>query len=394
MTSPQTYSLNLPDDGTFLGRAWFPEGWEYDIAGPCIIAIKEGKVYNVTNESPTCSALLEKTNYREIINNVLAGEPVMSLSSLAKNSHFDNHDPKKPHLLAPIDIQCIKAAGVTFVSSMLERVIEERAGGDPSRAQAAREDFSNKLGQDFNQIKPGSGEAEKLKRLLITEGLWSQYLEVGIGKYAEIFTKAPIMSAVGYGAEIGIHPESEWNNPEPEVVLVLNSRSELMGATLGNDVNLRDFEGRSALLLGKAKDNNASCAIGPFIRLIDDSFTIVDIRNCEVELSIDGEDGYQLSDGSSMCAISRDVLDLVIHAAGENHQYPDGFVLFTGTLFSPTKDRGEAGMGFTHHIGDIVSISAPPFGPLINTVNSSASAPPWTFGVTALFKSLAERSLL
>src|SRR5690606_27366505 len=105
-------------------------------------------------------------------------------------------------------------------------------------------------------------------------GVWSQYLEVAIGKDAEIFTKTQPMASVGFGAQIGIHPESHWNNPEPEVVLAVARTGKIRGATLGNDVNLRDYEGRSALLLGEAKDQNASCAIGPFIRLFDETFSL------------------------------------------------------------------------------------------------------------------------
>jgi fumarylacetoacetate (FAA) hydrolase family protein len=277
---------------------------------------------------------------------------------------------------------------------MLERVIEESAGGDPTKAAKVRRFIADRVGREISKIKPGSIEAEALKRVLIDEGIWSQYLEVGIGPYAEIFTKAPIMSAVGYGAEIGVHPESNWNNPEPEVVLVVNSRSDVLGATLGNDLNLRDFEGRSALLLGKAKDNNASCAIGPLIRLFDETFGIEQVRQIEVRLEIEGEDGFHLAGTSSMKKISRDVLELVEHAAGSNHQYPDGFVLFTGTLFSPTQDRAEQGRGFTHKIGDKVTISSAELGALVNRVNTSDKAAPWTFGVGALIENLRSRSLL
>lgn len=394
MTDKKIDILSFPEKGTYIGRAWFPQGWKSDIAGPHIIVVKNGHVFDVTRDGPTCSALLERPDHADVINRALSKRPLISLSLLLENGQACNLDPSKPYLLAPIDIQCIKAAGVTFVSSMLERVIEERAGGDPSQSKIARGEFLTKLGQDISKIIPGSDEAEQLKKILIAEGAWSQYLEVGIGPYAEIFTKAPIMSAVGFGSEIGIHPESVWNNPEPEVVLVLNSKSQIMGVTLGNDVNLRDFEGRSALLLGKAKDNNASCSIGPLIRLLDDDFTIDNIRSLEVALSIKGNDGFELKDGSSMREISRDILELVQHAAGDNHQYPDGFVLFTGTLFSPTKDRGAVGMGFTHKIGDVVCISSPEIGTLTNVVNTSAAAPPWEFGVTALYKNLAARALL
>src|SRR5262249_38299502 len=160
-----------------------------------------------------------------------------------------------------------------------------------------------------------------------------QYLEVGIGPDAEVFTKAPVLSSVGTGADIGLHLKSTWNNPEPEVVLVVASTGRIVGATLGNDVNLRDFEGRSALLLSKAKDNNASAAIGPFIRFLDRSFMLQDVRNADVDLEVDGEDGFHLNGHSSMSAIARDPTELVAEACGRHHQYPDGFVLYCGTMF-------------------------------------------------------------
>jgi fumarylacetoacetate (FAA) hydrolase family protein len=380
--------------GTFLGRAWISAEKGSAGGGPCIIVVRDGHVFDATIHGPTCSAFLERADFRDRLAAIVNSEPFASFRQLLASSFEDPSTGSETRLLAPIDFQCIKAAGVTFVSSMLERVIEERAGGDPTKAAEVRGFIAEKVGRDISKIKPGSIEAEELKRILIDEGLWSQYLEVGIGPYAEIFTKAPIMSAVGYGAEIGVHPESNWNNPEPEVVLVVNSRSDVLGATLGNDVNLRDFEGRSALLLGKAKDNNASCAIGPLIRLFDKTFGIEQVRQIEVRLEIEGADGFHLEETSSMKKISRDVLELVEHAAGANHQYPDGFVLFTGTLFSPTQDRAEQGMGFTHKIGDQVTISSTELGALANRVNTSDKAAPWTFGVSALIENLRSRSLL
>ena len=381
-------------EGSYLGRAWIPGDGNRTQGGPCLIMVRAGQVYDATKYGPTCSAFLERADVSECLKNCEDDNPVTSLDEIFQNSLEFSGDLSKIHLLAPIDLQCIKAAGVTFVSSMLERVIEERAGGDPTKAEEVRAFINDKIGQDISQIIPGSAEAEALKHILIEEGLWSQYLEVGIGPYAEIFTKAQILSAVGYGAEIGIHPESQWNNPEPEVVLVANSRSEVVGVTLGNDVNLRDFEGRSALLLGKAKDNNASCAIGPLIRLFDNSFGLDEVREIEVQLEVEGPDGFLLTESSSMSEISRDVLELIEHASGQNHQFPDGFVLFTGTLFSPTQDRGKPGMGFTHKVGDKVTISCAALGALVNCVTTSDVAPPWTFGVTRLFENLQGRGLL
>jgi fumarylacetoacetate (FAA) hydrolase family protein len=322
------------------------------------------------------------------------GKRIASTQEVLANSAFDRRDPSRPWLLAPCDLQAIKAAGVTFVESMLERVIEEQARGDASRADAVRQAVVAVIGDNLGAVRPGSPEALRLKDVLIAQGMWSQYLEVGIGVDAEIFTKAQPMSAVGTGAEIGIHPASTWNNPEPEVVLAVNSRGEVMGAALGNDVNLRDFEGRSALLLGKAKDNNASCAIGPFIRLFDEHFGIDDVRRCDLAMQVDGTDGFTLHGASSLSKISRDPLDLVGQAIGANHQYPDGFVLFLGTMFAPTQDRHGPGQGFTHVVGDIVTVSTPRLGTLVNRVDTSDRVAPWNYGVATLMRDLARRGLL
>ena len=288
----------------------------------------------------------------------------------------------------------LKAAGVTFAASLVERVIEEQAKGDASQAEAIRARVLGLLGGSLANIEPGSPKTQALKELLVRQGLWSQYLEVGIGPDAEVFTKGPVLSTVGAGAEIGIHPGSAWNNPEPEVVLAVNSRGEVKGATLGNDVNLRDFEGRSALLLGKAKDNNASCAIGPVLRLFDAGFSLQDVRRCTVHLEVKGSDGFLMRGESSMSQISRDPLDLVAQTIGKHHQYPDGFMLFLGTAFAPTQDRGEPGSGFTHKLGDVVRIASPMLGTLVNTVTTSDRAEPWTFGLQAFFANLAARGLL
>lgn len=386
-----TAENTLPADGTrgtLVGRVWLPG----EAPGPTPVLLLEDGVFDLTQLAPTLSGLFEEPALLQRLRQLDAPR-IADTNSLLDNSG-DDLDPTRPYLLAPADLQVIKAAGVTFAASMIERVIEEQAAGDPAKAEAVRGQVHKVLGADLSRIQPGSDAAMQLKRVLIEQGLWSQYLEVGIGPDAEIFTKAPVLAAVGTGAEIGIHPESAWNNPEPEVVLAVNSRGVAVGATLGNDVNLRDFEGRSALLLSKAKDNNASCAIGPFIRLFDDSFGIDDVRRCVVDLSVEGEDGYVLHGSSSMDQISRDPLDLVAQAINRNHQYPDGFLLFLGTLFAPTQDRDTVGSGFTHKLGDRVSIRSAHLGALHNRVNHSNVVPPWEFGVLALFKNLAARGLL
>jgi fumarylacetoacetate (FAA) hydrolase family protein len=352
--------------------------------------VRGDDLVDLSSLAPTMSGLLDLPDVARRVRECRGAPVAGSLRALVAAPSSE----AAPQLLAPCDLQAIKAAGVTFVRSMLERVIEEQARGDPAKAVSVRQQIVAVIGDNLSKIRPGSAEAARLKDVLIRERAWSQYLEVGIGPDAEIFTKAQPMSAVGAGADVGVHPKSEWNNPEPEIVLAVASRGEVVGATLGNDVNLRDFEGRSALLLGKAKDNSASCAIGPFIRLFDDAFSIDDVRRCELSLRVEGPDGFVLDGASSMAMISRDPLDLVAQACNENHQYPDGFVLFLGTMFAPTKDRHGPGQGFTHVLGDVVSIATPSLGRLVNRVERSDRVAPWTFGTRALMESLARRGLL
>ena len=373
-----------------VGRAWIPNSPQ----GPSPVWIHDGNVYDLAPFSPTVSELLEKEPLVETLQSWSDLKLIGSLEELLDNTPHDQRDSSKPWFLAPCDLQAIKASGVTFVSSMLERVIEEQARGDWTKAEEIRKQIHELVGDNLAEIQPGSASAMKVKEVLIKQGAWSQYLEVGIGPDAEIFTKSQPMSAVGTGAEVGIHPGSHWNNPEPEIVLAVNSKGKIVGTALGNDVNLRDFEGRSALLLGKAKDNNASCAIGPFIRLFDDQFSLDDVRQANITLSVEGPEGFTLEGSSSMKHISRDPLELVQHCAGSHHQYPDGLMLFLGTMFSPIQDRDEPGQGFTHKVGDIVYIQTPLLGSLINRVNTCDQIPPWTFGTGALMRNLAQRGLL
>ncbi|HWW72085.1 MAG TPA: fumarylacetoacetate hydrolase family protein, partial [Duganella sp.] len=373
----------LPDDvsrAVLVGRVWR----NGVINGPCVVAVRNGEVFDITGHAPTMSDLLERDDALEVARSA-PGESLGAVQPLLANALAGGADDSIPRLLAPCDLQAIKACGVTFAVSLLERVIEEQAAGDPSRANALRAEIQTIIGSDLSAIRPGSPEAAKLKADLIARGLWSPYMEVGIGPDAEVFSKSQPMSAVGVGADVGLHPDSKWNNPEPEIVLAVNSQAKVLGATLGNDVNLRDIEGRSALLLGKAKDNNGSCSIGPFIRLFDEHFTIDTIRNAEVSMLIEGQDDdFRLAGASRMREISRDPLDLVSQVCGRHHQYPDGFMLFLGTMFSPIKDRDAVGGGFTHHLGDRVSISTPSLGALVNHVQRSDQIAPWTYGVRAL----------
>jgi len=382
----------LPDDhaqAALIGRAWLP-----NVGGPAVIAVRRDDVVDISGIAPTCSQLLEADDPVSAIRNAASAPRIGSLQDLLANSAPESQTPSMPWLLAPCDLQAVKASGVTFVASLLERVIEEQARGDARKAESVRQAIVAIIGKNLRDIRPGSPQAAAVKEALIAQGVWSQYLEVGIGPDAEIFTKGQPMSAVGTGADIGILPKSEWNNPEPEVVLAVNSRGRVAGASLGNDVNLRDFEGRSALLLGKAKDNNASGSIGPFIRLFDEHFTMDHVRRCEVALKVSGPDGFTFTASSSMSQISRDPLELVEHAMGRHHQYPDGMMLFLGTMFAPTIDRFAKGRGFTHAVGDIVTVSTDTLGALVNRVNHTDKIAPWTFGTVALMTSLARRGLL
>jgi len=384
----------LPSDGTagtLVGRAWVPGS----PGGPSVVLVKADGLYDLTARFPTLSALLNALDPTEAARQAGRGaKRICGLEECLANSASDRRAANTPYLLAPADLQSLKACGVTFVLSMLERVIEERAKGDPKAAESIRAAINDEIGGDLARVKPGSAEAERLKQALIQRGLWSQYLEVGIGPYAEVFTKSQPMSGIGTGADIGIHPESNWNNPEPEVVLAVNASGTIVGATLGNDVNLRDFEGRSALLLGRAKDNNASCALGPFVRLFDATFALEDLRSLVITVRVDGPDQFVLEDSSSMAKISRDVTDLASQTLSKNHQYPDGFMLFCGTMFAPVKDRGAPGLGFTHKVGDIVTIATPKLGALVNRVKHCGDVAPWTFGTGALMANLAKRGLL
>ncbi|CAN7370283.1 fumarylacetoacetate hydrolase family protein [Massilia sp. LjRoot122] len=378
------------DEALLVGRVWRPA----PVNGPAVVALRRGRLIDISAHAITVADLFEREDAREIVR-AAEGEDLGCAVQLVTAAAAGEAAAGGIALLAPCDLQAIKACGVTFAVSLLERVIEERAKGDPGRAGELRQQLQASIGTNLAEIKPGSDAAMRLKAELSAHGLWSQYMEVGIGPDAEVFTKSQPMSAVGHGFDVGLHPSSQWNNPEPEIVLAVNSRGEVVGGTLGNDVNLRDVEGRSALLLGKAKDNNGSCAIGPFIRLFDGSFTLDSLRQAEVGMLIEGvDDGFMLEGRSRMREISRDPLDLVGQTCGAHHQYPDGFMLFLGTMFSPIKDRDAAGAGFTHHPGDRVSISTPSLGTLVNTVRRSDQIAPWTFGVRALYRNLAQRGLL
>jgi fumarylacetoacetate (FAA) hydrolase family protein len=391
MSFPPSAATTLPDDeasGALVGRVWRPE-----LSGPSVVAVRPEGVFDVTATFSTVRDLCETADPAAALR-AATGPRVAQLDDLLANTPRELRDPKSPWLLAPVDLQVVKAAGVTFAASMLERVIEERTGGDAGGAADVRAEITALLGGDLSTLKPGSRAADALKKMLVAQGVWSQYLEVGIGPDAEIFTKAPVLATVGTATDAGVHPDSRWNNPEPEIVLAVASTGRIVGATLGNDVNLRDVEGRSALLLPKAKDNNASAALGPFVRLFDDGFTLDDVRAATVSLTVDGLDGHRVEGSSSMARISRDPEDLVAQLVNPAHQYPDGAVLYLGTMYAPVDDRDAPGQGFTHHADDIVAVSTPRLGTLVNRIRPSDACEPWTFGTAALFRNLASRGAL
>jgi fumarylacetoacetate (FAA) hydrolase family protein len=381
----------LPEDANqslLIGRIWDPS-----VDGPSPVVVRDGDVIDVSHLFPTVRDVCELPDPAAVVAG-LDGPRVGGFAEILANTGAAARDRNRPWLLAPVDLQALKAAGVTFPVSLIERVIEERAVGDQTHAAKIRGRILADIGADLHSLAPGSAEAERLKTLLVAEGVWSQYLEVGIGPDAEIFTKGQILSAVGTAVPVGVLAASTWNNPEPEVALIVQSSGQIVGATLGNDVNLRDVEGRSALLLPRAKDNNASCALGPLIRLFDERFGLDRVRGLEVRLEVRGVDGFHLEAVSEMTRMSREPEELVRQLIGPQHHYPDGAVLMLGTMFAPIQDRDRPGEGFTHKVDDVVRIGCSALGTLVNRVRHAEECEPWQFGIRDLMGNLVRRGVL
>jgi fumarylacetoacetate (FAA) hydrolase family protein len=396
MSDPRTRTEHvLPasaSEAALVGRLWDPG------RGPRLVAVAGEGLVDVTSLGPTMADLAERADPATDVLERAGDAPGWSLAEVLGSTAAEadrrrgaagHLELERPVLLSPVDLQVIKAAGVTFVRSMVERVIEERVGGDMSRAAEIRAQLDGSIGRSISDVKPGSEEAFAVLAVMRENGLWSQYLQVGLGAHPEVFTKAPLLSSVGHGWDIGIAGISTWNNPEPELALVIDRDGTPKGATLGNDANLRDIEGASALLLPLAKDNNASASLGPFVRLFDSAFRLDDAASTTITMRIEGTDGFVLQATAPQGDISRPVSELVAHTLNRRHQYPDGVVLYCGTPFAPTEDRDAPGMGFTHHDGDLVSIGSPALGTLVNRVTPSEQAPVWHHGVRDLFRALA-----
>ncbi|HMO27359.1 MAG TPA: fumarylacetoacetate hydrolase family protein [Tepidisphaeraceae bacterium] len=388
----------LPRGGPRVGRCWAPAGRSGEgVAGPCVVTVRDGAVIDLSETFETFSALLNHDHPLEAVRSA-KGRVLAPADQVIRDSLYPHRadrliDEQRVVLLAPNDLCATKACGVTFIRSLLERVVEEKAQGDPTKAADIRAMITHALGDDLSKVKPGSPQTVQLKKKFIDAGIWSQYLEVGIGPNVEIFTKAQPMSSVGYGQQVGVLPDSMWNNPEPEVVLAVSRRGRIVGVTLGNDVNLRDYEGRSALLLGEAKDQNGSSAIGPMVRLMDESFSVADITRLEVRLSVQGLDGFTVTGANRMSEISRSPEEIAQSVVCAHHQYPDATMIYLGTMFAPTEDRSAAGGGFTHHLHDRVEISVPQLGTLVNWVNHTDRIPPWEYGASELVECLVARRM-
>jgi len=378
----------LPSDGyagTLVGRALFPGVFP----GPCVVAIREDGVHNISGTVPTMAQLLNAPNplatlQRALRNCVYLGP----LESLLENSTPSTHDPLKPYLLTPIDLQAVKAVGLTFVNGLLQRFADDNGGA----ATVAK--MEKAAGVALGKILPGSEEAARLRTALMEDGLWNDTLEVGFGPDVELFTKAQPLSAVGTGAEIAVLPTSKQTFAEPEVVLMLNADGKICGATLGCDMTARDVEARSLLLLGRAKDQNATCAVGPFIRLFDQTFSLPNVQGMNLTYAFEGADDAVFTDTGSMDQIGRGLITLARQVVNEHHGYPDGVALFTGCMFKAPSSRGASDTPFTHQVGDVVIIKASPLGTLINRVNTTDKVRPWSFGMSDLMANLANRQLL
>jgi len=255
-------------------------------------------VLNLDAEVPSLAAILESDDPQAV----------------ASSRHGDRLPLDSVDILAPIDEQEVWAAGVTYKRSQTARMEESEAAA-------------------------------------------SCYDRVYASPRPELFLKATPNRVAGPGQPVRIRVDAEWNVPEPELTLVINSRKQLVGYTVGNDMSSRDIEGENPLYLPQAKVYNQCCGLGPWITLVD-AFPPRDEARIRLEIRRDGTSVFQGE--TCLDQMARTSEDL-IQWLGRDNDFPHGVFLLTGTGIVPDSD-------FTLLAGDIVDISIDGIGTLTNPV--------------------------